>query len=77
MDVFGVAVQFCLLTGEGESHHGKDALEVCMGQFNHPYKIHQPGKRDVVWWQKLQWAAHLYKQSPLEQEWCYWLTDDI
>lgn len=38
-EFFCVDVQFSLLTGEGESHQVKDALEVSMGRFNHPYKI--------------------------------------
>lgn len=43
MDIHGffcVDVQFYLLTGEGKPHQVKDALEVSVGQFNHPYKIY-------------------------------------
>lgn len=71
---FGVDVQFCLLSGEQEYHWILGCAEVSVVQFNHLYKIPQPEKRDVVWWQKCRWAAHVCKQSLLEQDWCLWFV---
>lgn len=46
---FGVNVPFYLQSGGAGVPPDSGCAEVSMGQFNHLYKVPQPGKRDVVW----------------------------